>query len=67
MSEENIIPTEATEYSGELVAMIEVDRIKPNPLQPRTKVKPEDIADLTVSIKDNGILQPLLVSPQDDY
>ena len=38
-----------------------IDRVKPNKGQPRKHFKPEDLAELTDSIKQNGILQPLLV------
>ena len=39
-----------------------IDQIKPNKGQPRKNFKAEDLAELTDSIKQNGILQPLLVS-----
>ena len=38
-----------------------IDRVKPNKGQPRKHFKPEDLAELTDSIKQNGILQPILV------
>ncbi len=38
-----------------------IDQIKPNKGQPRKTFKAEDLAELTDSIKQNGILQPLLV------
>lgn len=38
-----------------------IDKIKPNPDQPRKTFKPEDLAELSDSIKQNGVLQPLLV------
>ncbi|HIZ18897.1 MAG TPA: ParB/RepB/Spo0J family partition protein [Candidatus Olsenella stercoravium] len=38
-----------------------IDQIKPNKSQPRKTFKAEDLAELTDSIKQNGILQPLLV------
>lgn len=38
-----------------------IDQIKPNKGQPRKNFKAEDLAELTDSIKQNGILQPLLV------
>jgi len=39
-----------------------VEMISPNPRQPRVKLDPEDLADLTASIKENGIIQPLIVT-----
>ena len=38
-----------------------INEIKPNKDQPRKSFKAEDLAELTDSIKQNGILQPLLV------
>ena len=38
-----------------------IDQVKPNKDQPRKSFKAEDLAELTDSIKQNGILQPLLV------
>ena len=41
---------------------IATDDIKPNPNQPRTHFNEQDIEQLARSIKEHGILQPLLVS-----
>lgn len=38
-----------------------INEIKPNKGQPRKTFRPEELAELTDSIKQNGILQPLLV------
>lgn len=38
-----------------------ISQIRPNKGQPRKLFKPEELAELTDSIKQNGILQPLLV------
>jgi ParB family chromosome partitioning protein len=40
---------------------IPVDLIRPNPRQPRTSAGPEGIENLAASIKEHGILQPVLV------
>src|SRR6185312_1673099 len=37
--------------------------LKPNRFQPRKTFAPEDLADLTESIREKGILQPILVRP----
>lgn len=39
----------------------EIDLIQPNPFQPRTHFKTEELSQLSESIKNQGILQPLLV------
>lgn len=40
-----------------------LDSIDPNPYQPRTEFDPEALATLTDSVKQYGILQPLIVYP----
>lgn len=46
----------------EAVFSIEIEKIKPNPFQPRKEFSQEGLSALADSIKDHGILQPLLVS-----
>ena len=48
----------------EAVFAVEVDKIKPNPYQPRREFNKEAIADLADSIKMHGILQPLIVTKE---
>ncbi len=40
---------------------IPVDRLRPNPDQPRKHFDPEALRDLTTSVKEKGVLQPVLV------
>ena len=40
---------------------LQISEIKPNKGQPRKTFRPEELAELADSIKQNGILQPLLV------
>lgn len=49
-------------FYKESVFSIEVDKIKPNPYQPRREFDKDAIADLAESIKIHGILQPLIVT-----
>jgi ParB family chromosome partitioning protein len=42
---------------------IDIDRIVPNPSQPRLKFDEARLEELANSIKENGILQPVLVRP----
>jgi ParB family transcriptional regulator, chromosome partitioning protein len=59
------------EYLGEESApgtavparMIPVSSIAPNPFQPRREFSEEELADLTSSLKENGLLQPIMVRP----
>jgi ParB family chromosome partitioning protein len=46
------------------VAMAPIESLKPNPDQPRKIFTPADLEDLTASIRDRGILQPILVRSQ---
>ena len=43
---------------------VAINRIVPNPLQPRTSISDADLDDLTASVREHGIIQPLLVSEQ---
>jgi ParB family chromosome partitioning protein len=38
-----------------------VDRLDPNPFQPRSAIHPERLAELVASIRASGIVQPILV------
>jgi len=48
------------EGEGELL-QIPVDRVVPNPYQPRKRFSDEELAALSKSIKHDGVLQPILV------
>lgn len=45
----------------ELLVQIELDQIKPNPYQPRTEWKEEELEELAGSIRANGIIQPVIL------
>jgi ParB family transcriptional regulator, chromosome partitioning protein len=42
---------------------VQVARITANPFQPRREFLPEQLAELEASIRENGLLQPLVVRP----
>ncbi len=42
------------------IIMIKTEKLLPNPYQPRKQFKTEDMLSLSNSIKENGVLQPLL-------
>ena len=44
------------------VLQLPVESIRPNPRQPRHQVNPDELKDLTDSIRAHGVLQPLLVT-----
>ena len=45
---------------------IPLERIAPNPQQPRTQFDPQGINELAASIKRHGVLQPIVVSRKGD-
>jgi len=45
------------------VRVIPVDNIESNPRQPRTIFEPEALHELAASIREHGVLQPILVRP----
>lgn len=46
---------------GEQVKEVSVSEIRPNPYQPRKEFEPAAIEELAQSIKEHGIIQPLIV------
>ena len=56
------------DLGGSGILEIEVDKIKPNPYQPRKEFKEESIIELANSIKRYGLLQPvILIKDKDEY
>ncbi len=55
-------PPEPRRSEGEAVFQIEVEKIVPNPHQPRREFNEEALRDLANSIREFGVLQPLVVS-----
>src|SRR6185369_2466379 len=48
------------------VRIIDVERITPNPQQPRLAFDQATLDELSASIKEHGVLQPILVRPLTD-
>jgi len=44
------------------IIQIDIDQLQPNPLQPRGLITPDSLADLVESIREKGILEPLVVA-----
>lgn len=44
-------------------SLVPISLIDPNPAQPRTSIRPEALEQLTRSIQESGIVQPILVRP----
>lgn len=49
--------------AAESVVYLKLNDIKPNESQPRKVFKEDALADLAASIKENGVIQPVLVRP----
>jgi ParB family transcriptional regulator, chromosome partitioning protein len=57
----SLIPTEPLGRQGSPFQEVQVAAIKPNPLQPRTHFDEEAMSSLAASIREVGVLQPILV------
>lgn len=61
-----LIPTGEKKSDQPGILLVENQKIKPNPHQPRTLFPSEDLDDLAASIREHGIIQPLIVSPSSE-
>lgn len=57
---------EPTSAPGETIQQVPVESIQPNPFQPRQEFDPEKLAELATSIKEHGIIQPLVARQEGD-
>lgn len=66
----SIIPgaeiADADATRGAVLADIPISLVSPNPNQPRVHFDEESLSELTASISEMGVLQPILVRPSDD-
>ncbi|MBU1130310.1 ParB/RepB/Spo0J family partition protein [Patescibacteria group bacterium] len=44
------------------ITQLSTNQLEPNPLQPRGNIDPESIKDLIESVKEHGILEPLVIA-----
>jgi len=58
--------TEKLKKGEERIVPIPVDKLSPNPHQPRHDFGEEETTELKASIKEYGVLQPIIVSVVDD-
>jgi ParB family chromosome partitioning protein len=58
-----IPPGEEAEPRGRGVLQIPVDDLQRNPRQPRAPIEEQDLEELAVSIREHGVLQPLIATP----
>jgi ParB family chromosome partitioning protein len=57
---------EPSAVGRESIQLIDIDRIEPSPVQPRSRFDNQALRDLAASIRANGIIQPLLLMPKGD-
>lgn len=48
-------------YEGDELTEIDIERIRPNAQQPRTRFDDNELGNLAASIRENGVVQPILV------
>lgn len=61
------IPEEETKKEGEVIEKIKISKIEPNKDQARKKFDKDKLDELANSIKEYGILQPIIVTTKKDY
>lgn len=53
-------------FERDAIFWIEIDRVRPNPYQPRTEFDEAKLRDLADSIRQYGVLQPLVVTRHEE-
>jgi ParB family chromosome partitioning protein len=61
------LPDDFGILKDERFAEVDIEEVRPNPRQPRMKFDQEAIDQLAASIKETGVIQPLLVVPEEDH
>ena len=61
-----LIPGGGDKPAREGVLLLRVDEIRPNPRQPRSQFAPEALEELAASIREHGVIQPLVVADAPD-
>lgn len=61
-----VAPEVAAQAEAGGVQLIDIDRLLPNPRQPRTSFDPAALEELAASIRTHGVIQPLVVTAAAD-
>lgn len=61
-----LIPEKESQHKEEIV-YVQTEKIKPNPFQPRENFDVQSIEELAQSIKEKGVIQPILVRQKGDF
>jgi ParB family chromosome partitioning protein len=62
----DVAETQTVATEGAAERFVPIEQISPNPEQPRKRFDPEDLNDLANSIKEKGVIQPLIVRRRAD-
>ena len=57
---------QAAHRNEEGIRDIPIDEIQPNPHQPRTRFEPASLTELATSIREHGVIQPVIVTERPD-
>ncbi len=57
---------QAAHRNEEGIGDIPIDEIQPNPHQPRTRFEPASLTELATSIREHGVIQPVIVTERPD-
>jgi ParB family chromosome partitioning protein len=60
------LPSPSIEENGAVERMIPLEKLRPNPDQPRKRFGDEELGELADSIKEHGIIQPIIAEDAGD-
>jgi ParB family transcriptional regulator, chromosome partitioning protein len=60
-----LIEARADSRDEDQVTEIDLDWIEPNPFQPRSELDPDELDSLAASIREHGVIQPVIVTQGD--
>jgi len=62
----DVAETQTVASEGAAEQYVPIEKISPNPEQPRKRFDPQDLEDLANSIREKGVIQPLIVRRRED-
>ncbi|MFN2122736.1 MAG: ParB N-terminal domain-containing protein [Candidatus Promineifilaceae bacterium] len=60
-----LFPMEPTNETPQGLTLASVSEISPNPMQPRSRFDQVELSELAASIREHGLIQPLIVTRTD--